>query len=151
MFPRQYKASARSVRGGALVGTTRTSAVTSRKMRQGFRPASALKWQRVSPGFVFADSAPRQELDAGFEFIETHSPIATGGLEQLRWSTKQLAEKTSPIRGWPVGLVEKALRAITTEGVLVKKEHAWFITLTPQHYEPWFISMLEYERASEAR
>ena len=106
---------------------------------------------RVSPGFPFADSAPRQELDAGFEFIETHSPRATGGLEQLRWSTKQLAEKTSPMRGWPVGLAQKALRAITTEGVLVKKEHAWFITLTPQHYEPWFISMLEHEHASEAR
>ena len=63
--------------------------------------------------------------------------------KKLRWQTKALRNKDSPIYGWPIGLVEKALRNLATDGALAKKEYQWPIPLTIKYYHPWLLQILE--------
>ena len=56
------------------------------------------------------------DLDAGFDFL----PRSGSDLQQLRWQTKELRKKDSPIFGWP-----QALRTLSSNGALARKEFDW--------------------------
>ena len=62
-----------------------------------------------------------EELDAGFDFLSKHGPRSGSDLQQLRWQTKELRKKDSPVFGWPQALVDKALRALSSDGALAEK------------------------------
>lgn len=47
---------------------------------------------------------------------------------------KNLKNKDSTIFSWPQALVEKALRNLSSDGVLAKKEYSWPIPLTPKYW-----------------
>ena len=64
-------------------------------------------------------------------------------LAQLRWQTKELRKSTSPIFGWPQNLVQQALRQLSSEGALARKEFAWPLPLTPMFFQPWLLEILE--------
>ena len=63
-----------------------------------------------------------EEVDAGFDFIQKEfqdGHLSTTENGQLKWITKYVwVKKDSPIYGWPQGLVEKAVKNLTNDGVL---------------------------------
>ena len=89
------------------------------------------------------DELENEDLDKGFEFLKRHGPRSSSDLQQLSWQTKQLRMKSSPIYGWPQGLVEKALRCLSSDGALARKEFDWPIPLTDKYYHKWVLDMLE--------
>lgn len=50
-----------------------------------------------------------EEIDQGFDHILRKAPRSTCEMAQLKWQTKELRNKDSPIFGWPCGLVSQAL------------------------------------------
>jgi hypothetical protein len=82
-----------------------------------------------------------EEIDAGFAYI---SKEARGkqGVALLLWQTKALKNST-PIQNWPTQLTKEIIRLIVTEGTLVKKENKWPLTLTPAHFQTWFLDIAE--------
>ena len=81
------------------------------------------------------------EIDEGFAYIQRHA-AGLSGVKLLLWQTKALKNDT-PIRGWPVQLTREIIRLIISEGSLVKKEYQWPLTLTPEHFQVWFLEALE--------
>ncbi|CAK0841997.1 unnamed protein product [Prorocentrum cordatum] len=74
------------------------------------------------------------EINAGFEYIINEAPKSTVGLQQARWQT--IATRAGvPLRGWPIGLVEKSLRSLVAEGALAKKEFGNVVTLCDEHFD----------------
>ena len=67
------------------------------------------------------------DIDSGFDYILAHGPRSNYQLRQMRWMTKALGDKSCPLHGWPVVLVEKALRNLTAEGALARKETIWYL------------------------
>ena len=84
-----------------------------------------------------------EDIDKGFDYIQRFGPRSAVEMQQLRWLTKALKNKDSPIYGWPQVLVEKALRNLSSDGVLAKKQFSWPIPLTPQYYNLWVLEILE--------
>ena len=84
-----------------------------------------------------------EDIDKGFDYIMKFAPRSGLEMQQLRWMTKTLKNKDSPLYGWPQGLVEKALRNVSNDGVLAKKEFSWPLPLTPKYYHPWLLEILE--------
>ena len=82
-------------------------------------------------------------LECGFEFLRKNAPRSGRDLQQLSWQTKEIRKKTSPINGWPVSLVEKALRCLSTEGALARKEFDWPLPLTEKFFQKWILEKLE--------
>ena len=74
-------------------------------------------------------------------YLQTHEHALFPS--RLRWLTKALKNKDSPIYGWPQVLVEKALRNLSSDGVLAKKQFSRPIPLTPQYYNLWVLEILE--------
>ena len=68
------------------------------------------------------DDLEDEGLDQGFDFIAKHAPRSSCDLAQLRWQTKELRKSTSPIFGWPQNLVQQALRQLSSEGALARKD-----------------------------
>ena len=66
-----------------------------------------------------------EDIEKGFDYIMKFAPRSGLEMQQLRWMTKTLKNKDSPLYGWPQGLVEKALRNVSNDGVLAKKEFSW--------------------------
>ena len=64
-------------------------------------------------------------------------------MAQLRWQTKELRNKSSPIFGWPVALVSQALRNLAADGALARKEHPWPLPLTPKYFRAEVLKALE--------
>lgn len=83
------------------------------------------------------------EIDQGFDHILRKAPRTTSEMQQLRWQTKELRCKDSPIFGWPPALVTQALRHVSSDGALARKEVAWPIPLTSDYYEPSILQILE--------
>ena len=83
------------------------------------------------------------EIDAGFDHILKFGPRSACEMQQLRWQTKAIRNTNSPIFGWPIGLVEKALRNLSSDGALARKEFHWPIPLTLKYYQPWVLEALE--------
>ncbi|CAE7807297.1 unnamed protein product, partial [Symbiodinium sp. CCMP2456] len=75
-----------------------------------------------------ADRTP-EEWDYGFDFIQDHGPRENIKNRQLRWITKEIARKDSPICKWPPVLVEKSLRNLAQDGVLSQVHEVWPLTL----------------------
>ena len=84
-----------------------------------------------------------EDIDAGLDYILKFGPRSTAQMQQLRWQTKSLRNPDSPIYGWPVALVEKALRNLAADGALAKKEFMWPIPLTVKYYHAWLLQILE--------
>ena len=84
-----------------------------------------------------------EEIDKGFDFIQSDAPRSTTEMAHLRWMTKNLKNPASPIFQWPSGLVEKALGNLARDGALAKKEYDWPIPLTSTYYHSWLLDMLE--------
>ena len=89
------------------------------------------------------DDLEDEDLDKGFNFLKQNAPRSSSDLQQLSWQTKQLRKKTSPIYGWPPGLVEKALRCLSSDGALARKEFDWPLPLTERFYHTWVLQILE--------
>ena len=70
------------------------------------------------------------EIDKGLEYITENGPRSASDMQQLRVANKGRQEPTVPIFGWPAVLIEKALRLISSEGRLARKEAKWPIPLT---------------------
>ena len=83
------------------------------------------------------------EIDAGFDYILKYGPRSASENAQLRWQTKNTRKVDSPIYGWPTALVDKALRNLSTDGALARKEFNWPIPLTIRYYQPWLMKILE--------
>ncbi|CAK0886200.1 unnamed protein product [Prorocentrum cordatum] len=73
------------------------------------------------------------EINAGFDYIINEAPKSTVGLQQARWQTIAMRAGV-PLRGWPIGLVEKSLRSLAAEGALAKKEFGNIVTLCDEHF-----------------
>ena len=84
-----------------------------------------------------------EDLDAGFDFLSKHGPRSGSDLQQLRWQTKELREKDSPVFGWPQAPVDKALRTLSSDGALARKEFDWPLPLTSTFFRPWVLEILE--------
>ena len=82
-------------------------------------------------------------MDKGFDFIAKHGPRSSCDLAQLRWQTKELRKSSSPIFGWPQNLVQQALRQLSSEGALARKEFEWPLPLTPVFFQSWLLEILE--------
>ncbi len=82
-------------------------------------------------------------LDKGFDYISKHAPRSSCGLQQNRWQTKEWRKSSSPIFAWPHGLVQQALRQLSAEGALARKEFAWPLPLTPVFFQTWLLEILE--------
>ena len=50
------------------------------------------------------------EIDEGFNYILRTAPRSSCEMAQLRWQTKELRNKPSPIFGWPGALISQALK-----------------------------------------
>ncbi|CAJ1352020.1 unnamed protein product [Effrenium voratum] len=84
-----------------------------------------------------------EEVDAGFDFIFAHGPRSSSEIQQLRWMTKELRRKASPIHGWVQALVDRALRNLASDGALARKEFDWPIPLTTKYYHSWLLEIME--------
>ena len=84
-----------------------------------------------------------EDIDKGFEYLAKFGPRSAASNQQLKWMTKTLKNKDSPLYAWPQALVEKALRNLTNEGVLAKKEFSWPLPFTPTYYQPWLVEIME--------
>ena len=62
-----------------------------------------------------------EEIDQGFDHILRKAPRSTCEMAQLKWQTKELRNKDSPIFGWPCALVSQALRSVVSENALARK------------------------------
>ena len=89
------------------------------------------------------DELEDDDLDKGFDFLTQNAPRSASDLQQLRWQTKQLRSPTSPICGWPQALVQQALRLLSSEGALARKEYHWPLPLTEKFYHTWLLEILE--------
>ena len=89
------------------------------------------------------DDLEDEDLDKGFDFLKQNAPRSSSDLQQLSWQTKQLRKRTCPIYGWPHALIEKALRCLSSDGVLARKEFDWPLPLTERFYRKWALQMLE--------
>ena len=49
-------------------------------------------------------------------------------------ASRRSSQKNSPIYGWPLSLVEKSLRCLSSDGVLARKEFDWPFPLTEKFY-----------------
>lgn len=83
------------------------------------------------------------EIDAGFGHTLKFGPRSACEMQQLRWQTKAIRNTNSPMFGWPICLVEKALRNLSSDGALARKEFHWPIPLTLKYYQPWVLEALE--------
>ena len=83
------------------------------------------------------------EIDEGFNYILRTAPRSSCEMEQLRWQTKELRNKSSPIFGWPGALISQALRNLSSDGALAKKEPHWPIPLSPLFYDRAILTTLE--------
>ncbi|CAK0869783.1 unnamed protein product, partial [Prorocentrum cordatum] len=59
----------------------------------------------------------------------------------MAWQTKAL-KQGAPLRGWPIALVDKALRNVLAEGVHVNKGCQRNLFLREKHAKPWFLNVL---------
>ena len=84
------------------------------------------------------------EIDQGFDHIMQKAPRSSSEMAQLKWQTKELRNKSSPIFGWPIQLVAQALRNLSSDGALARKEYHWPIPLTPKYYELDVLKALEH-------
>lgn len=89
------------------------------------------------------DDLEDEDLDKGFDFLKQNAPRSSSDLQQLSWQTKQRRKRTSPIYGWPHALIEKALRCLSSDGALARKEFDWPLPLTERFYRKWALQMLE--------
>ena len=89
------------------------------------------------------DELEDEDLDRGFDFLTQKAPRSASDLQQLRWQTKELRKSSSPIFGWPQGLLQNALRLLTSEGARARKEFEWPLPLTAKFYHPWILAILE--------
>ena len=83
------------------------------------------------------------EIDEGFNYILRTAPRSSCEMAQLRWQTKELRNKSSPIFGWPGALISQALRNLSSDGALAKKEPHWPIPLSPLFYDRAILTTLE--------
>ncbi|CAK0894551.1 unnamed protein product [Prorocentrum cordatum] len=83
-----------------------------------------------------------EDIDAGFTYIIKNAPRTTSECAQLVWQTKAL-KQGAPLHGWPIALVDKALRNVLAEGVLAKKEYQRNLFLCEKHFKPWFLNILK--------
>ena len=76
-----------------------------------------------------------EEVDKGFAFIEEEAGRLGSEWRRVQWTTKNLnINPESPIFGWPLGLVEKSLKAIQTDGVLTLPTEDFYFTLADLDY-----------------
>ncbi|CAJ1456734.1 unnamed protein product [Effrenium voratum] len=89
------------------------------------------------------DDLEDRELDAGFDYLIKNGPRSGSDLRQLRWQTKELRRKESPVYNWPAGVVDKALRTLASDGALARKEFDWPLPLTSTFFKRWVLDILE--------
>lgn len=104
--------------------------------------SQAVRKNSAKPGILFEDKED-EEIDQGFDHILRKAPRSSCEMAQLRWQTQELRNKDSPIFGWPSALVSQALRNVSSDGALVRKEANWPIPLTPQFYDRSILKALE--------
>jgi len=105
--------------------------LTSQASRKGPKPDSSF------------EEKDDDDIDAGFDHILKMGPRSSCEMAQLRWQTKELRNKSSPIFGWPVALVSQALRNLAADGALARKEHHWPLPLTPKYFRAEVLKALE--------
>ena len=76
------------------------------------------------------------EVDAGFQFLIESAPRTDESLKQLKWIAKAVKNDT-PIKSWPLALIEKSIRSLAAEGTLAKKQYYYPLTL--EDIQPWFL------------
>ena len=99
-------------------------------------------YAKTASGSRFEDLTDA-DIDKGFDYIQNEGPRSSSEMQQLRWLTKATKNSQSPICGWPTCLIEKALRNLSTDGALAKKEYQWPIPLTTKYFHPWVLDILE--------
>ena len=76
-----------------------------------------------------------EDVNKGFAFIEEESGRLGTEWKRVQWMTKNLnIDQESPIYSWPPGLVEKALRALQSDGVLALPVEDFHFTLADVDY-----------------
>ena len=83
------------------------------------------------------------EIDEGFDYILRIAPRSSCEMAQLRWQTKELRHKSSPIFGWSGALINQALRNLSSDIALTKKDPYWPISLSPLFYDRAILTTLE--------
>lgn len=69
-----------------------------------------------------------REIDAGIEYINKRAPNGTGQNQQLKWILTELMDPTSPIFGWPRGIVKEACSNKAKNRTQMDQE-TWFALL----------------------
>ena len=77
------------------------------------------------------------------EDILRKGPRSTCEMAQLRWQTKELRSKVSPIFGWPPALVSQVVRNVSSDGALARKEADWPTPLTLTFYDTAILKVFE--------
>ena len=85
-----------------------------------------------------------EEIDQGFDHILRKAPRSTCEMAQLKWQTKELRNKDSPIFGWPCGLVSQALKSVSSDGACAQRSQLdWPLPLMSLFYDTSVLKLLE--------
>ena len=76
-----------------------------------------------------------EDIDAGYDWIEDECPRSNDKNQQARWIDKQLNNADSPIWGWQIGRVEKAIRNLRDAAGHAESQHDY--PLYFGHFQPW--------------
>ena len=78
----------------------------------------------------YMSSLTEEDVDKGFSYIMEAAGNLQSEWKRVQWITKNLnVMNESPIYQWPIAVVEKALRAIATDGVLALPVEDFYFTL----------------------
>ena len=77
-----------------------------------------------------------EDIDAGYDWIDDECPRANDKNQQARWIDKQLNESDSPIFGWSIGRVEKAIKNL--RHAVSHADNLIDYPIYFGHFENWF-------------
>ncbi|CAE7829059.1 unnamed protein product [Symbiodinium sp. CCMP2592] len=101
----------------------------------GLSPTYAHQQKSSGGGFHLGDLS-EEDIDKGFAFIEQEAAHLASEYKRVQWITKnQNINADSPIYQWPVGVVEKSLRAIQTDGVLSLPIEDFYLSLADLEFD----------------
>ena len=101
----------------------------------GLSPTYAHQQKSSGGGFHLGDLS-EEDIDKGFAFIEQEAAHLASEYKRVQWITKNLnINADSPIYQWPVGVVEKSLRAIQTDGVLSLPIEDFYLILADLEFD----------------
>ena len=95
------------------------------------------------------------EIDEGFGYFFRTAPRSSCEMAQLRWQTKELRNKSSPIFGWPGALISQLSGTCPLMAPWQRRNHCHPCSMTVPSSPPWrrfgtLISLLWFSWASLA-